>query len=360
VLVPLTIGPFPVIIFCVHPRLLIVAVAVALASIASVATQSQVEPTHAAGGRAASLAASATGQAARTGAAARTELRRHQGFVTGNGNMVFLANRTEFRPRRRVSLPPRVRARSWVVVDLASGRLLAEHDARRRLPQASTMKLLTAVTAVDNRRHLRLPHKVTRFEAHQTCTCAGLAIGHRYAFKTLLEGMLLPSGNDSAEALAGSHRGGRHAFYAAMNRTAHRLGARDTEARNASGLTAAGSHSSARDLVLLLRAALHHRVVRHVLAMPSARIASVDGRRRHTIWRGTDYVNLYPRALGKSGYTTPAGNTLVVATRLRGHHIAVAVMHAPYGYVTSDARRLTEWAAANFAGLARVGRLPHS
>jgi D-alanyl-D-alanine carboxypeptidase (penicillin-binding protein 5/6) len=246
-----------------------------------------------------------------------------------------------------------------VVVDLSTGRLLAEHDARQWLPQASTMKLLTAVTAANNH-HLRLPHKVTRFEVHQTCTCAGLAIGHRYTFKTLLEGMLLPSGNDAAEALAGSHPRGRDAFYAAMNRTARRLGARDTVARNASGLTAAGSHSSARDLVILLRAALRHRVVRQVLAMPSAQISSVDGRRRHTIWRGTDYVNLYPHSLGKSGYTTPAGNTLVVATRTGGHHIAVAVMHAPYGYVTSDARRLTEWAAENFAGLRKVGRLPFS
>jgi len=252
-----------------------------------------------------------------------------------------------------------VRARAWVVVDLASGRLLGEHDARRWLPQASTMKLLTAVTAANSHR-LRLPHTVTRSEARQTCTCAGLAVGHPYSFKTLMEGMLLPSGNDAAEALAGSYRWGRGAFYRAMNRTAHRLGARDTVAKNASGLTARGSHSSARDLVLLLRAALHRRAVRHVLAMRSARIATVSGRHRHTVWRGTDYVNIYPHALGKSGYTTPAGNTLVVSTWMGVHHVAVAVMHAPYGYVTSDARRLTEWAAVNFRGLRSVGRLPRS
>ena len=333
-----------------------VAAVVAVASIGSVATQSHVQPSQAVGH---AVTASTSEQAARA-TAPEIELTQHRGVIVGDGQTIYLANRTEFRPRRlEVTLPPRVRARAWAVVDLASGRLIGEHDARRWLPQASTMKLLTAVTAANNH-HLLLPHEVTRFEAHQTCTCAGLAISHPYTLKTLMEGMLLPSGNDAAEALAGSHPRGHDGFYAAMNRTARRLGARDTVARNASGLTAAGSHSSARDLVILLRSALHHPVVRQVMAMRSALIASVDGRRQHTVWRGTDYVNLYPHSLGKSGYTTPAGNTLVVATRMGGHHIAVAVMHAPYGYVTSDARKLTEWAAANFAGLGRVGRLPHS
>ena len=338
-------------------------VVVAIASIASVTTQSQVQPSVAA---AHAPSASTTGVAARAGiaararAAARIALRRNRGSVLGNGRTVFVANRTAFRPRRmKVALPPRVRARSWVVVDLKTGRLLGKHNARDQRPQASTMKLLTAVTAARTVNRSR-PHKVTRFEAHQMCTCAGLAPGHYYRFQTLMAGMLLPSGNDAAEALAGSYRLGRAAFYRAMNRTAHRLGARDTVARNASGLTARGSHSSARDLVLLLRAALHRRAVRHVLAMHSARIATVSGRHRHTVWRGTDYVNIYPHALGKSGYTTPAGNTLVVSTWMGVHHVAVAVMHAPYGYVTSDARKLTTWAAGNFRGLRAVGRLPHS
>jgi D-alanyl-D-alanine carboxypeptidase (penicillin-binding protein 5/6) len=330
--------------------------AVAVAAVVSVTTQARVQPSAAAGDRS---AAGTTGQVARADEGP-VELHRHRGTVLGDGHTTYLANRTEFRPRRReVSLPPRLRAGAWAVVDLGTGRLLGEHNSRQWRPQASTMKLLTAVTAARVLDH-QATHRVTRFETHQMCTCAGLAVRHDYTFQTLMEGMLLPSGNDAAEALAGSYSKGRTAFYAAMNRTAHRLGATDTVAENASGLTAEGSHSSARDLVVLLRAALRHPVVRDVLAMPSAQIASVDGRRRHTIWRGTDYVNLYPHALGKSGYTTPAGNTLVVATWVDGHHIAVSVMHAPYGYVTSDAHRLTEWAATNFKGLRAVGRLPRS
>ncbi len=325
--------------------------AFALASITA-ATQLPAAPSQAAGRDPAA--------AARAGVTPVVQVKRHRGVVTGDGHAVFLANRTEFRPRRtQVTVPPRVRARSWVVVDLGTGRLLGKHNARKPLPQASTMKLLTAVTAaraVDR----SVPHKVTRSEAHQICTCAGLAPGHYYTFQTLMEGMLLPSGNDAAEALAGSYRGGSAAFYGRMNQVARSLGARETVAMNASGLTAPGSHSSARDLTILLRAALRRPAIRHVMAMPSATIATYSGRHAHTVSRGTNYVNTYPHSLGKSGYTTPAKNTLVVATWLGPHHLAAAVMGAPYGYSTSDARGLSTWAAKNFAGLRAVGRLPHS
>ncbi len=292
-------------------------------------------------------------------AANRVVLMRRKGFVTGDGQTVYVANDTEFRPTTRVAVPPRVRARSWVVVDLDTGRLLGKHRARAWLPQASTMKLLTALTAVrtiepDAR------HRVTRFEASQTCSCAGIKRGRWYTRNTLLAGMLLPSGNDAAEAVAGSHLSGRRAFYRAMNDLALELGARDTVAKNASGLTAAGSHSSARDLVILLRAAIEDPTISRILGMSSATIATATGRLSHTVWRGTDYVNKYPNALGKSGYTTPAKNTLVVETEIDGHQIAVASLGAPSGYSTSGARALTEWATANFDGLKGVGRLPHS
>jgi D-alanyl-D-alanine carboxypeptidase len=73
-------------------------------------------------------------------AATKVELLRRKGFVEGDGRTVYVANGTEFRPRRTVVVvPPRVRARSWAVVDLATGRLLGKHRARTQLPQASTM-----------------------------------------------------------------------------------------------------------------------------------------------------------------------------------------------------------------------------
>lgn len=285
-------------------------------------------------------------------------LKRRQGRVDGDGRTIYTANRTEFRPRRAtVDIPPVVKMRSWVVVDLDTGTILGKHDHRRRLPQASTIKLLTGMTALRTVR-ARPKHRVTRYEAGQICSCAGLRPGRRYTRNALLKGMLLPSGNDAAEALAGSHRRGRGAFYGAMNRLANELGATDTVVRNASGLTADGAHSSARDLVLFLRAALERPVMVKILSLRSSSMATIHGGHRRTLTRGTHYVNTYPDSLGKSGWTTPAQNTLVVVTEIDGHRIATATMGAPSDYSTSGTRALTEWAADNHAGLRAVGRLP--
>jgi len=226
---------------------------------------------------------------------------------------------------------------------------------------ASTIKLLSAVTAA--RTVMALPdHRVTRREAHpDSCTCAGLKPGRRYTRRALLAGMLLPSGNDAAEALAGSHPDGHRAFLTAMNRIADELGAGDTRAVNPSGLTAPGAYSSAHDLLVFLRAAQQSPVVEPILDLSSYRFGPRFGR-KHTIWRATDYVNEYvdrnPGTHGKSGYTTPARNTLVVSTPVHGHQIGVAILGARPGTITPSARGLTLWASRNLPRLLEVAALP--
>lgn len=268
-----------------------------------------------------------------------------------------LVHRTYFRTAARVSAPPSIRARAWVVADMDTGRIIATHRRHDKLPQASTIKLLTAVTAA-SRVPAKPQHRVTYAEAHpQFCTCAGLKVGARYTRRALLAGMLLPSGNDAAEALAGSDPAGRTAFIAAENARAKALGAKNTVVVTPSGLTATGAHSTAYDLLVFLRAAMANAVVDPVLRLSSYRLGPVGGK-KHLVRRGTAYVNTYPGSVGKSGYTTPAKNTLVVDTPIGGHHIGVATLGAPGGYSTSGARALTLWASRNLASLHALERLP--
>lgn len=281
---------------------------------------------------------------------------------------VRTVNGTTYRPRRtaagtaaKVIRPPKVRARAWVVADLDSGRILATHQHRRPLPQASTIKLLTAVTASGTVAP-RPRHRVTWSEAHpEYCSCAGLVVGARYTREALMAGMLLPSGNDAAEALAGSHPQGRKAFLAAMNARADALGASDTQVVTPSGLTAPGAHSSARDLVLFIRAAQADPVVAPLLDRAKYWFGPRASTKR-TIYRTTDYVNRYvginPGTRGKSGFTTPAGNTLVVNTPVRGRNITVATLGSPGGWSSKGARSLTMWANASFSRLDAVAVLP--
>ena len=85
------------------------------------------------------------------------------------------------------------------------------------------------------------------------------------------------------------------------------------------------------------------------------------GGRKHWVLRASDYVNTYvsrwPGTQGKCGFTTPAKNTLVVATPIRGRLIAVAILGARSGTITRSAVRLTRWASRSHGSLAPVGRL---
>lgn len=271
-------------------------------------------------------------------------------------------HRSTYRAAGRVSVAPRVKMRAWAVADMDTGALLVVHGARRLLPQASTIKLLTAVTAAERVRPYPR-HRVTRAEVHPAyCTCVGLHRGRRYSRAALLTGMLLPSANDAAEAMAGSDPHGHAAFIDAMNAKAAALGATDTHVVTPSGLSAPGAHSSARDLLVLLRAAQANPVVEPFLEASTGLVGPLHGR-AHTVYRSTDYVNEYPLAQGKSGYTTPALNTLVVATPMRTsdgsvRRIGVATLGAPGGHSTSGTRALTVWAARNFARLRPLGHLP--
>jgi D-alanyl-D-alanine carboxypeptidase (penicillin-binding protein 5/6) len=327
--------------------------------------------------------ATRTGETARSAAhpeaaLPRTMLRRHRGFVNADPGVTYVANSTGFHATGRTHLPPPTKARAWVVFDVDTGAVLGAHRAHRPLPQASTIKLLSALVAAETV-PVGVQHRVTRFESQQLCSCAGLRVGRAYTRYSMLAGMLLPSGNDAAEALAGSHPGGRTAFIAAMNRKARDLGADDTVARNPSGLTAAGAHSSAHDLAIFLRAALDDGVVAKFLTLHQTwvettaddagrtpgRLGTRDarsGRRRpadrHPVWHSTQYVRLYPGSAGKSGYTTRAQNTLVVSAPIDGHRIGVALLGSPAGHVTTGARNLTLWAATNHRALLPLDELP--
>ena len=275
-----------------------------------------------------------------------------------------VVNGTTYRPIGAAKPPPRVHARAWIVVDLSTGVVLGRHRAHARLPQASTMKLLTALTAT-HRISATRPLRATRMAARTSCSCAGVIAGRHYTRDMLFGGMLVPSGNDAAEALAGADPKGRASFIGAMNKTADRIGATETVARDPSGLDAAGAHSSARDLVLLLREASHRDPIVKWLDTPRVRFGAIGGR-KHLLTTTTDYELMYEDSYAaKNGYTTRARNTLVAASHFVARDrvtrdIGVSVLGAEAGFTTRGARSLVVWAANNHDPLAPVGHLPGS
>ena len=230
-------------------------------------------------------------------------------------------------PAAPASAPPDVDARAWALVDARTGDVLISHGATRRLPIASTTKLMTAYVAL---RELPLDRivRAAPYDALYGESLLELRPGQRVSVRDLLYGLILRSGNDAARDLALAAAGSEERFVDEMNRYAAALGLADTHYANPIGLDEAGNFSSARDLATLARRLLRDPAFARIAASRSARLRSLRPPRR--IETLNDLLLRVPWATGvKTGHTFGAAYVLVGSGQRKGVRLISVVIGAP-------------------------------
>ena len=236
-----------------------------------------------------------------------------------------IAGPNAFRVRLKSGKP-----RAALVVDMKTGRVLYRRHPLRRLPIASLTKIMTALIVVDETRRGDKA-RVTRAALRYSGSGVGvLPRGKKVPVDGLLAGLLLPSGNDAAIALADHVAGSERRFVRVMNRRARKLGLRCTRFVSSHGLEP-GNRSCAADVAVLSR-----------LAMKEPRIARVVGRKQvatpFPIKGGHLFVNStnpllrlgYRGTVGlKTGYNDKAGRCFVGVVRRGGRALGVVLLHSP-------------------------------
>ena len=229
--------------------------------------------------------------------------------------------------RMRLRRPPR----SGLVFDVDSGEVLWRHRPERVLPIASLTKMMTALVAVD-RVSAGAKVRITREALAYTGSGVGLfKRGRRVDVGVMLHGLLLPSGNDAAIALAQRAGGTVRRFVAMMNARARAMGLACTRFASPSGIVDRGNHSCAPDLAALARAVLREprlaRIVRRrsaVLPFPTkgGRIYLYNNNPLlRSGYRGTTGV--------KTGYTEAAGRCIVATVRRGTRRLGVVLLGSP-------------------------------
>jgi D-alanyl-D-alanine carboxypeptidase (penicillin-binding protein 5/6) len=220
--------------------------------------------------------------------------------------------------------------RAGLLFDLDTGRVLWRRNPTRALPIASLTKMMTALIVAD-----RLPAgtkvRVTKEAlAYHGSGVGVLPKGKSVGVSAMLYGLLLPSGNDAAIALAQRTSGTVARFVTRMNAEAASLGLQCSHFSSPSGFVDAGNSSCPLDLAALSRA---------ILDQP--RLARIVGRRQAVlpfpIKGGKLFLNNnnpllrtgYPGTIGiKTGYTDAAGRCLVAAVTRRGRRLGVVLLHS--------------------------------
>lgn len=222
---------------------------------------------------------------------------------------------------RATAEPPVVPAAAWYVVG-DDGAVLASHDAHQRRAMASITKLMTALVVLE---HARMSDvvRVGPTAARIGESTMYLRTGDELTVAELLRGLLVPSANDAAEALAlYVGRGSVERFVGLMNAKAKELGLRDTHFENPHGLDQPGHVSSARDVTVLVRQALGIPFIRDTLARETLTLPG-----RPTLETTDDLLGSWPPLVaGKTGHTGNAGWAEAAAASARGTTVYGAVL----------------------------------
>lgn len=259
----------------------------------------------------------------------------------------------------RAALAEKVSARAWIVADANTGSVLAAHNPHLKLPPASTLKALFAVTALPQvpSDALRTVRESDLAGMGEGSSVVGVKVGRTYRAADLWRGSFLRSGNDSVRVLAAMN-GGWESSVNQMQAKAEALGARDTQVVTADGYDAPGQYSTAYDLTLVGRAGLRNGEFAQYAATTDARFPSgtrADGshtssyaiQNTNRLLTGADGIGRYPGLVGiKNGYTSKAGNTLMAAARRGDRTLLVTVLNPQKGdglTVYREARALLDW-----------------
>ena len=222
--------------------------------------------------------------------------------------------------------PPALEAKAWILIDQNDGTRLAGRAIDRRLPMASTTKLMTAYLAIK-----RLPPdrvvSAPAYDSDPVESLMGLEAGQRVSVRDLLLGLVLLSGNDAAVALAEAVSGSVSEFVVLMNRTADRLGLDDTSYENPIGLDGPGHYSTASDLAKLSRILMEMPRFARISGLREALLTSY--RPPVEIVNTNDFVLANEWATGiKTGATTRAGYLLASSGTRKGADLIGVVVGA--------------------------------
>ena len=239
--------------------------------------------------------------------------------------------------------PPKINAGAWALEDTETGLYLAGENPDKRMPIASTTKIIVALIAlergVDLDEEVTISDQAERFVG-SVYSNVGLISGERLSVRELLVASLVPSGTEADYALAehlggGGGKAGVENFVEEMNRKADSMGLKNTHFENPAGLDSSEHYSSARDMAEIARAAMEYPEFRDIVDTEQATISTQS--REIEVFNTNDLLYTYGPAIGvKTGTSPEAGPSLVAAAKEGDESYVVVVLEA-----TGDQYRFT-------------------
>jgi D-alanyl-D-alanine carboxypeptidase (penicillin-binding protein 5/6) len=236
-------------------------------------------------------------------------------------------------PEAPVPPPPDVDGKTWVLMDYATGQILASKNPDERVEPASITKIMTdyvvSAEVANGRIHMTDPVTISEHAwrgggAGTDGSTSFMKLGSQVPLKDLLYGMIIQSGNDAAIALAEHTAGSEGAFANLMNAYARQLGMTNTHFENASGYPIENHYTTAHDIAILSRALIHDFPEDYAIsAIKQFEWNGIkQGNRNTLLWRDPSVDGI------KTGHTAAAGFCLAASAKQGDSRMIAIVMGA--------------------------------
>ena len=213
------------------------------------------------------------------------------------------------------------------VIEAESGRILFEKNKDKKVPMASTTKIMTAITAIENCENLDEKFEISPKAVGVEGTSLYLRKGDVYSTRDLLYALMLISGNDASVAIAERVAGSTSEFVTLMNDLAKKIGANNTHFANTHGLDADGHYTTAYDLAKITAYALNNDTFREIVSTKNTKITNGNGENRYLKNKNKLLFTLDGCIGVKTGFTNDAGRCLVSAVERNGMRLVCVVLN---------------------------------
>ena len=251
-------------------------------------------------------------------------------------------------------------AETAVLIDAASGEILYDKDADKKMYPASITKLMTILLALENGKltdEITFSHDAV-YNIEPGSAHIAILEGETLTLEQVLRAIILRSANEASNGVAEYVDGSVEAFAKHMTERAKELGCTNTNFVNANGLFDENHYTTAHDMALIARELLKHEEYRSMMSETDYEIPPTNLQTETRYLHGQhqmlnpNSIYYYKDAIGgKTGYTVEAGNTLVTYAERDGLTLIAVVMKCNGAEHYTDTAALFDYGFANYASV---------
>ena len=249
--------------------------------------------------------------------------------------------------------PSMLSSTACCIIEKDSGQILYEKDSSKKLPMASTTKIMTCILALENGKPDDVV-KISDYASSMPKVKLYMHSGDTFRLGDLLYSLMLESHNDTAVAIAEHIGGSVKGFAKLMNRKASELGCKRTSFVTPNGLDSKDHYTTAYELCKIATYALKNETFRKIITTPSYSFSNIEQSKQYNVSNKDAFLSQYNGAIGvKTGFTGKAGYCFCGAAKRNNTTLISAVLGCGWPpnktYKWKDTKKLMDYGFNNFA-----------